>query len=268
MNLGVIGFGNMATAIVGGALSKKVLSPKNVFFLARRPAKDKIIQHKFKIKKSASLRDLCQISNVILLAVKPQGMIEVLKELKKHLDNQLVITVAAAIPVATYKKYLGNRVRLVRVIPNTPTVIGAGVSAFYGEALKSADAKIVESIFGAIGLVTKLKRECLFDAVSPLSGSGPAFLYFYTQSMKNAAVKLGLDEKMALSLAIQTVLGSAKMMAQSDGDLDKLIAAVTSKKGTTLAGLKVLKQKGFARIVEACLKAANTRAIEMGKMFR
>lgn len=265
--LGIIGMGNMATAIVGGVLKNKTLTAQDITFFEPNPTQKKSAQKKFGIKPVSTLQELCRINEVLLLSVKPQVMPQVLEELKKHVSNHLIVTIAAGIPLATYTKYLGAQSHIVRVMPNTPALIGLGASAYFtSKSVNQREKKIVEALFGSVGIIVQVNNEDKIDAVTAVSGSGPAFVYYYAQSVIAAAVKLGLGYEVAKRLTLQTLLGAAQMLITSTDDIPTLIGRVTSKKGTTEAGLKVLK-KGFSKIIEDCLKAAKKRANEMANQY-
>lgn len=266
-SLGIIGMGNMATAIVAGALKNKIFTAQQIFFFEPDHKHKIAAQKKFGVKPVGALSELCRLNNALLLAVKPQVMPQVLEELKKHTTNHLIVTIAAGIPLATYKKYLGRNAHIIRVMPNAPALIGLAATAYCAtQSATHHERKIVESLFGGIGTVAQVSNEDKIDAITAVSGSGPAFVYFYAKSVITAAVKLGLNYKTARQLTLQTLLGASQMLMTTHDDIDTLIARVTSKRGTTEAGMRVLK-KGFAKIIEACLMAANKRAKEMAKAY-
>lgn len=268
LKLGVIGFGNMATALVNGILKNQTLSQKQISFLEPDANKIKAVKKQFGIQSVSNLKELCEASNTLLLAVKPQSMNEVLTELKCHLRNHLVITIAAGIPVSSYRKLLGPKSRIVRVMPNTPALIGLGASAYFATSnVTRSEKESVENLLHCVGIATAVKNEDLLDAVTAVSASGPAFVYQFAQAMITSATRFGLSAEIAKMLVLQTLRGATEMMVQSSDSPDVLTERVRSKKGTTDAGLNVLAKKGFAKIISACLTAARNRAREMGKLY-
>lgn len=264
--LGVIGFGKMAEALVAGALQKKVMPPNRVVALKRKAARDAQIKRLYKIRIAQDIRSLCAQADVLLLAVKPYQMTDALSELKPHLNGQLLITVAAGLSAKFYKKRLGEKIRLIRVMPNTPARLGYGAAGYFtAKGVTAKDGKICKAFFGATGLIEEVKREELIDAVIAVSGSGPAFLYKYAAIVAEGGVELGLKKEAAYRLAVQTLLGAAQMLAQTGLTPGELIAQVTSKKGTTLAGLAALERRGFAETVKSAMRAAVNRSMEIGK---
>ena len=266
-SLAVVGFGKMATAIVQGMISSKTVAPKSIAVLAHRPAKDKSLKKKFGLTIIESPEDL-MAAKVILLAVKPQQMESVLKEIAPHIKKQLVITVAAGLPLSFYQKHLGKNAPIIRVMPNTPSFLGLGASGYYcHRTVTSSQKKLFEKYFKPTGLLVELKKESLIDAVISVSGSGPAFLYLYAQAVMENGAKLGLNKKQARDLTLQTLKGATEMLIQTKLEPQKLIDQVTSKGGTTLAGLEILKKNKFTSIIQKCMNQAAKRSKEISQLF-
>lgn len=264
--LGIIGFGKMAEALVAGALQKKVMRPDRIVVLKRHPERDAQIKRLYKIRLADNLAALCAASDALLIAVKPYQMAGVLAELKPHLVGRLVITVAAGLNASFYKKRLGKGLRLIRVMPNTPARLGYGAAGYFAaKGVMAKDINICETFFGATGIIEKVSREALIDAVIAVSGSGPAFVYKYAEIVARGGAKLGLKKETAFRLAVQTLLGAAHMLARTGLPPEELIAQVGSKKGTTLAGLAELDRLGFAETVQSAMRAAVKRSIKIGK---
>lgn len=266
--IGVIGFGNMAEAIVAGILDDKLAKASDIYALDNSQKRMDLAKNKYKIHACPSVKELCQNTNVILLAVKPQHINDVLPALEESLKKHLIITIVTGIETKYYQKILGRQAKVIRVMPNTPALIGQGAAAYFANKNCSVrDQKICENIFNSVGLILEVKKEKLIDAVTAISGSGPAFVYQYAQSVMDSAKKLGLSADMAKRLVLQTLLGATQMMLNSQETPGDLTKKVTSKGGTTLAGLEVLKKKGFAKILDACMKKAAKRAEELSKQF-
>lgn len=266
--LGIFGTGNMAEALIAGITQKKVLRPNQIIGFDTNKTRLQFIQKKYKIKSARSPQEVCGQAQVILLAVKPQQIKELAFQIKPRLKkNQLLLSIAAGIDTKLLEKYLGIH-PIIRLMPNTPAFIGLGATVYYANRLSSSKNRLfVKKLFEAVGLVVEIKQENLLDAVTALSGSGPAFVYSFIEALARGGKQCGLSQEMSLKLAAQTVVGASILLQNSSLSPQELIAKVTSKGGTTLAGLKVLQQKKFSSIVEKCLKAAAKRANELRKLI-
>lgn len=270
--LGIIGTGNMAEAIVGGILAKKIFKPQNIIGFDIDSQKLNSFTKKFRIQKAKKSAEIIK-ADIILLAVKPQNMGEVLHILsplvsKKH----LVLTIAAGLPLKFFRKKLGkdprgNAPRIIRLMPNTPALVGLGATAFITTSnCTQKDLQVTQKIFSAIGIVIKIKNEKQMDAITALSGSGPAYVYLFLKSLMEGGQNLGLSSELARVLSLQTVRGALELLSQSKANPNTLIGRVASKGGTTEAGLKILTQYKFESMILSCLKAAQKRAFELSKM--
>jgi pyrroline-5-carboxylate reductase len=203
-------------------------------------------------------------AEIVVLAVKPQMMPAVLKELKSELDEStLVVSIAAGVTLKALNSGLGE-VSLIRVMPNTPCLVGASASAFAANAKATLEHKaVVQKLFSAVGLCVDLPEK-LLDAVTGLSGSGPAYVYLMIEAMADGGVKMGLPRDVALKLAAQTVLGSAKMVIETGSHPAALKDAVASPGGTTIAGLHELELEGVRGAFMNAVEAATQRATELG----
>jgi pyrroline-5-carboxylate reductase len=206
--------------------------------------------------------------DVVVLAVKPQHMLQVARDLRPRLGAQLVVTIAAGIRTRDLSRWLGGYDRIVRVMPNTPALVRAGVSALYATPAVDAAARAhADSILSAVGATIWVEREELMDAVTAVSGSGPAYVFYFIEALVRAAAELGLTAEQSRRLAVQTFVGAAHQAAESSEPLATLRARVTSKGGTTAAALAWLESNAVeARIVEA-VHAAHRRAGELGDEF-
>jgi len=218
------------------------------------------------IKTLAANREVAAACDVLILAVKPQVMPNVLAELRPALrPTQLVISIAAGVTLRTLADGLGETTRLVRVMPNTPCLVGASASGYSpGVASTPEDVKLVGELFGAVGKAFPV-AEPLLDAVTGLSGSGPAFVYVFIEALADGGVKCGLPRDVALALATQTVLGSAKMVLETGQHPGVLKDAVASPGGTTIAGLHALERAGLRGAVMDAVEAATKRSQELGR---
>lgn len=206
--------------------------------------------------------------DVIVLAVKPQGMDKLVKQIAPVVDaNKLIISIAAGVPIAAIEKRLGASTRIIRAMPNTPAVVGLGATALSaGEHATEADLQLASKIFQAVGITTVLE-ENLLDAVTGLSGSGPAYVFLVIEALSDAGVKVGLSRHVALKLAAQTVFGSAKMLLETGAHPGTLKDQVTSPGGTAIAGLHTLEAGGLRTTLIDAVEAATRRAKELGLQF-
>lgn len=273
MKLAIIGTGNMAEAIIAGLLSKKVLRPNQIVGCDINNSRLKFIAKKYGIQKGSSIDEVAKKSSILLLAVKPQQFTELLTTLRPSMNAQkLVLSIAAGIDTAFIQKKLGHlqkRQKIIRLMPNTPALVNEGATVFFANRFcTKTEKQITQKLFGAVGLVREVKQENLLDAVTALSGSGPAFTFKFIEALTNGGVKNGLSTTMALQLAIQTVKGAAILIQQTGENPKNLIAKVTSKGGTTESGLKVLHEKKFENTVKSCLQAATHRSKQLRKNVR
>lgn len=252
----IIGGGNMGSAIVDGLL-RAGTDPRSIVVCDKNPQ----IIAKFKRKKvlaTPNLHDFFYPKESIVLAVKPQNFNEVLKEMAQFVTDQLVISIAAGIKVKTMRQYL-KQARLVRAMPNLPGTIGTGITAYY---VDKGRAPMAAQILKTLGEVVEVKQEKLIDNVTALSGSGPAYLFLFLDSLINAGVKTGLKKEAAEKLAFATLEGSLTFAKKKD--LAELIKKVASKGGTTEAALQVFKAKKFPKIIEQAVQAAYERSQKLG----
>ena len=262
--IGFIGAGNMARSLIGGLISSGV---KNENIFATDPSEDtrKILTENFSIQTFAENQKLVDKCDVIVFAVKPQ----VLKTVATHLNTKesaLYITIAAGIPSKSLNNWLGSKKAIVRSMPNTPSLVLSGASGLYANANVSDEQKeIAESILRAVGLTVWVAEEVQLDAVTALSGSGPAYFFLVMEAMEKAGEKLGLPPETARLLAIQTGFGSTKLALEMDDSPEELRKKVTSPGGTTEQAIKMFEEQGLVEIFSKAMKAASDRAEELAK---
>ena len=260
--IGCLGFGNMGAAVISGLTEKVSPAKISIFDLNKSRLK---VAKQIGLKTIPNLKTLVENSDLILIAVKPKDFKTILPELKDFLTNQILVSVAAGIKISYIKKFTPKQVSIFRVMPNTPALVKESMSVISpARNALPKDIKIVTEIFSLIGQ-TMILPEKKLDAVTALSGSGPAYVLTMIKAMTGGGIKMGLPPQKALALATQTVLGAAKLLADSSQKPEILIDQVTSPGGTTLEGLKVLDQGKFSDIVEKAIKAATKRSIELGK---
>jgi pyrroline-5-carboxylate reductase len=261
-----IGGGNMAASLIGGLLQAG--HPRERIAVAEPlPERAAWLANTFGIAVGAHAGEVCGDAGAVVLAVKPQQMRDALAGLRLP-AGCVVVSIAAGIRLESLARWLGNEVHLVRTMPNTPALLGAGISGLYADAAVPADARELASyVLGAAGTCVWLASEAQIDAVTAVSGSGPAYFFLVTEAMREAGVKLGLSPEIAGQLALQTLVGAAKMAEDGAAravDLTQLRANVTSKGGTTEAAVRVLESAGLRTMFDTALQAAAERGRELG----
>ncbi len=256
----------MATALISGLLQQG-LKPGDLRVVdVSEPARQRL-QQQFGVRAMPAF-DGEIAEDAVLLAVKPQQMPAVAKDLSAYLRGQLVISIAAGIRTADLARWLGGHDRIVRAMPNTPALIRSGVSGlFAAAAVKQADRDRAQSVLGAVGGVVWVQSEADIDAVTAISGSGPAYIFYFIEALEQAAVELGLNGGQAHELAIQTFVGAAKLAAGSKEPAAVLRARVTSKAGTTEAALKIMEANDIKHKIVEAVRAAARRSRELGDEF-
>jgi len=264
--IGFIGAGNMAGALIKGIISAKVFSASDVMvYDIVQDRLDRLVEQ-FGVRATESSSNLVESADIIVLSVKPQNFAEVLEGIKGCVGKEkLVISIAAGVTTSNIAKFLPDAV-IIRVMPNTPALVGEGATAIYS---RNADKKAVDSvvkIFAAVGKAVVVEKEELIDAVTAVSGSGPAYFFLLMEEMIKASVKLGLSEDVAKELVLQTAKGAAVLAGKADENKEspaELRKKVTSPGGTTEAALKVFAENQFNQLVSNALKAACDRSKEL-----
>ncbi len=263
-----IGAGNMAEALVKGLLRAGVAAPQEILCTDRRPERGPELVKAYGVRFTQDNLAAVREAGVIVLSVKPQVMEKVLAEVGPALDaGKLVVSIAAGIPIAALERQVGHGVRVIRTMPNTPALVGAGATALSpGEHATEADLAQAKALFDAIGM-TVVVDEPLLDAVTGLSGSGPAYIFLIIEALADGGVKAGLARAQAQSLAAQTVFGSAKLLIETGEHPGRLKDQVTSPGGTAIAGLHTLEAGGLRTTLMNAVEAATERSRELGKKF-
>ncbi|MHC4179076.1 MAG: pyrroline-5-carboxylate reductase [Planctomycetota bacterium] len=263
--IGLIGAGQMATALGQGFVKAGFVAAENLLAADPDPDAMKRFAQATGGRTTKGNPKVAQGSDVVFLAVKPQKMAEVLADLRgKITARQLVVSIAAGVRLAELAEGLGGNVRLVRVMPNTPCLVGQGACGYcLGEKATAEDARLVEELLGAVGTAYQLDEK-LLDAVTGLSGSGPAFVYVIIEALSDGGVRMGLPRNVATALAAQTVRGAAEMVAATGEHTGVLKDRVASPGGTTIAGLQALESGGLRAALMAAVEAATRRSIELG----
>jgi len=258
--IGICGCGNMGSAILSAVSSRY-----SVFLFDTDKKKTRIAAKRYKARIASGAKDLIERSTIVILAVKPQRFGMVLNEIKSSLSRgKLVISVAAGISTRYIEKKIG-KVAVVRVMPNMPAIAGCGISAICaGRYASRRDIGAAKAIFKNVGEVVEVK-ESLMDAVTAISGSGPAYFFYMVEVLTDAAVELGLKRAVAEKLAVETALGSAVVLKKTGEKPETLRGKVTSKGGTTEAAFKEFSQGNLSGILKKGIMAAQKRARVLGK---
>lgn len=265
IKIGFIGGGNMATSLIGG-LIEGGHAAANVIVYEPGAEKAKALAQQFQVQIAIDNSSLVKQSDVVVIAVKPQVLEQVLAPLANDFKTQrpLIVSVVAGIQANSIEKWLDSNHAVVRVMPNTPALIGAGASGLYAnDRVSVGQRSIAANLLNCVGKSVWLESESDIDSVTALSGSGPAYFMLFIKSLINSAVAAGIDEDAAKSLAVQTALGAAQLVEQSELPLQTLIDNVTSPNGTTEAALNSFAQSGLQQIVADAFTAAKLRSEEL-----
>ena len=262
-NICFIGGGNMAQALIGGLISRGL--PPTRITVSDPVEKVRLLLEEKDVHVTddniAAIRD----ADIVLFAVKPQVLASVLKPLKGLFDGKLVMSIVAGAEIATIANLL-NTDRIVRVMPNTPALVQTGAHGLYAnDAVDSKDRELASQVLAATGLTLWVNSEAQIDAVTAVSGSGPAYFFYMMESMIRAGKNLGLDEKVATALTLQTALGAAQMAITSANSPAELRKNVTSPNGTTQAALEVFDRAQISQNIQAALAAAQKRSQELAQ---
>lgn len=264
-SIGFLGFGNMGQAIGNGLIESGQIAPKQL--VLQDLYTDKLSDYADKGAVIAdSPADLASKSDVLILATKPQDMEAALESLGPSFQSDtLVISIAAGLSISFFQKYLGESARIVRVMPNTPALVGAGAAGYaLSDTCSDSDEALVRTIFEAVGIGVEVPESAI-DAVTALSGSGPAYYFYLVECFVNSGVELGLPEEQATELAIQTLYGAGKMLMETGEPAAVLREKVTSKGGTTFAALESFRSNHLNETIFAAMKAASDRSRELGQ---
>ncbi len=266
--VGFVGGGNMAEALVRGLIHSKVKAPEDIWVSDVKPERLAYLAKAHGVHTTADNHALVRACGVIVLAVKPQVVDKVLAAIAPDLgDDHLAISVAAGVPIAALEARLPPGTRVVRTMPNTPATALAGATAVStGTHATAADVATATALFEAVGRVVVLD-EGLLDAVTGLSGSGPAYVMLIIEALADGGVKVGLHRDTALLLAAQTVYGSAKLLLESGEHPGRLKDMVTSPGGTAIAGLHTLESGALRRTLMDAVECATRRSAELGEQM-
>lgn len=267
MRITFVGGGNMAGALIGGLIASGEQA-STIAVVEPRPEAAAAIAANFGVAAFGAAAPEAFTGEVVVIAVKPQVMREVAREIAPHVSHQLVISVAAGIRTADLARWLGEHPRVVRTMPNTPALIGAGVTALAAQpSLAQADRDTVESILRAVGQTLWVDDDSALDAVTAVSGSGPAYVFYVMEAIHAAARAMGLTEAQARTLTLATFEGAAQLALRSTDSPATLRERVTSPNGTTAAAIAVLELRDVGSAIAAAVEAARRRSVELGEQF-
>lgn len=267
--IGFIGTGNMGEALIAGLLKAKFTTPEQIMAFDAEGARLRFIQKKYGVKKASDNHHLASQCDPLLLCVKPQSMKEVIEEMADSLESsKLLISIAAGVPLYAIETYARKQLRLIRVMPNINVLVQEGASAIApGNLATDDDVKLAKAVFDCVGR-SILIHEPLMDAVTGLSGSGPAYVFLIIEALTDAGVHLGMTRAQAFALVTQTVMGSVKLLSQTGDHPALLREKVTSPGGTTAAGLYKLEEGGLRKILIDAVIAATQRSKELGDKMK
>lgn len=266
IDVGFIGGGNMAEAMVRGLVASGRAS-SSLMISEPDAGRRRAMSRRYGVVATDENALVVQSSRTVVLAVKPQILAGVLEALRPSVTKgELFVSIAAGVMLAKLEKGLGAAARVVRVMPNTPCLVGKGASVICaGSRATSADVKLVKKMFAAVGDAHVIDDERLLHLVTALSGSGPAYVYRFAEALIEAAVKGGMEDGLARALTFQTIAGAAAMMIETEQEPADLRRAVSSPGGTTLAGLARLDEKGLVETVKSAVAAAARRSVQLAK---
>ena len=263
--IGFIGYGNMASAIACGIANDGLVNPKDIFVMDVDDEKNKeALKTGFITLHTPAV--VASSVDVLVLAVKPYHYVEVIAEIKDVITpDTIIVSIAAGLTIETLESYFDTPVKLVRTMPNTPALVGIGMTAIMpGTHMRDADIKIIEELFKAVGK-TEIVDEDLIEAVIVTSGSSPAYIYMMIEAMVKGGMAEGMTRAMATNFVTQAVMGAAQMVISSDELPNKLRDNVCSPNGTTIEAVKSLQKDNFEEIVMTAMKACAERSREMAK---
>jgi len=263
--VGIIGAGNMGEALIKGLLKSNLVRPYEILVSARSTKRLRHLEKTYGVHATRHNDVIVSSTDTLIISVKPQDMASMSNDIRGMMTrDHLVISIAAGIDFSKLKELLGNKPRLIRVMPNLPAVIDTGISAIYcGPRMPERYRRFAHQIFQAVGQTVDIREEKLMDVVTALSGTGPAYFFAMMEALRDAGIKLGLTPQMATTLTLQTAAGSAEYAKLSNLTPEELRKRVTSSKGTTWAAMESMNDNHFWKTMEDAVRAASERAKEL-----
>jgi len=263
MKLGIIGCGNMGSAIAGGILSRRILSFSNIYVSDKDPSRTRALYKKFGIRIDTGV-EVAKKCGIIIIAVKPQDSETLLRSISDHLDSSKhLVSIMAGVTIARIEKLIKKKIAVTRAMPNMAILAEKGITALTHNRMVRNEA-VIRRIFASVGEVVEINEKKM-DAVTAVSGSGPAYFYYLAEALRSAAVKAGIKKELATKLANAALTGSGALLEGPGQAPEILRKRITSKKGTTEAALNVFKLKEFEKIVIEAVEAAAKRSRELSK---
>lgn len=265
--IGFIGAGNMAEALVKGLISSGINKRDKIIMSDIVEKRMEYMSTNYGVSTNRDNKKIIESSNIVILSVKPNNIEGVINEIKSRLSSKIIIiSIAAGITTSFISNLIKKRIKLVRAMPNTPALVLEGATALYcNDLIKKEDKEEIKKIFESVGMALFVENENLLNAVTGLSGSGPAFVSMFIEALSDGGVKMGLSKSMSLNLAAQTVFGTAKLLKEERLHPAEIKDKVSSPGGTTIAGIHELEVKGFRGSVISAVEASAQRSIELSK---
>ncbi len=266
--IGIIGTGNMGESLISGLIYAKSSVPKNIICSDVRKDKLKSVQDAFGVVTTTSNIDVVKASEIVIYAIKPQIMASILRETAVHLDmSKVIISIAAGVPLAAIESCLNKDLRLIRVMPNIAASVKEGAAAIApGKHASKGDLKLAKAIFDSVGKSIIIEEEFM-DAITGLSGNGPAYIFLIVDALADAGVKMGLSREDSLLLSAQSVLGAAKLLLETGEHPGRLKDKVTSPGGTAIAALHTIEAGGLRTTLINAVEVGTNRSKELGEMM-
>jgi pyrroline-5-carboxylate reductase len=263
--IAILGAGNMGQAILRGLLAQGSVPPDHIRITTRRPERARALAEAWGVVPADTNADAVAAADIVVLAVKPQILEAVVDQVRPVLHDRLTISVAAGVSASRLESWLDAPARVIRAMPNTPAFIGQGATAIArGAYAHDEDVAAAEALFNSVGRTVVVDEEHL-DAITGLSGSGPAYIFLIIEAFADAGVKVGLSREVAQELATQTIAGSARLLQETGEHPGRLKDRVTSPGGTAIAGLHVLEAGGLRTTIMDAVEAAARRAADLGR---
>ncbi|WML45207.1 pyrroline-5-carboxylate reductase [Neobacillus sp. PS3-40] len=262
----IVGAGSMAEALISGIVKNDLLDPKNIWTTNRTNEERLVTLNKqYGVQFTYDIKELFEDAEVVVLAMKPKDALQAIKQIRSHLTKQmLIISVLAGIAISAIEELAEKPLAIARAMPNTSATVGKSATAIaVNKVVSSNQLETIKHLFGTVGLTTFVPEDQL-DAVTGLSGSGPAYIYYLVEAMENSAVEIGLERQMAKELIVQTLIGAAEMLKSTTKPSKQLRQEVTSPGGTTEAGIQILEEHKVQQAFISCIKAAAIQSKKMG----
>jgi len=264
--IGFIGAGNMAGALIKGMLAKGVIAPEHILASDISPQRLTVLRKETRINIFARNISVLEGSDIIVLSVKPQHVETVLDEISNQTSGKVIVSIVTGLGSDSIQSVLGSDTAIVRVMPNTPALVGEAMSSLsFSQNVGGKDRTIIRGMFEAVGQVIEIDEKHM-DAITALSGSGPAYIFQFAEELIRAGKAAGLEDEVARDLVVQTIIGAGKMLKESGQSAEELRMHVTSPGGTTEAGLQVMRQHGFSEMIQAVVQKAVERSRELSEL--